>query len=80
MEVFNQLESTKLYESEEQERNSFAQRAVAVIFMQLRKVTNLKDPETKVAAVSALTSAIIGLGVISPRLAQRFLALIRGLS
>lgn len=78
--VFDLLESRQLNESEEQEKASFANRASAVLFLQLRKVNMIKDPEKKVVAVTSLTASVMALAAINSRVAQRFLSLVRALS
>lgn len=80
MQVFDKI-YTKLYEtSNQQEKTAFANRATAVIFIQLRRVNSIKNPEAKIAAVAALTSSVMALGAIDPRVASRFLSLVRALS
>lgn len=78
--VFDLLESRQLNESEEQEKASFANRSSAVLFLQLRKVNMIKDPERKILAVTSLTASVMALASVSPRVAQRFLSLVRALS
>lgn len=80
MQVFDALESHQLLESEAQERFAFANRATAIIFLQIRKVSSIKTPETKVAAIAALTSSVMALGAVNARIGQRFLSLVRSLS
>ena len=79
MEVFDIL-YTKMYESnDDQEKLAFANKATSLIFIQIRKVSAIKNPELKVCAVNSLSSAVMSLAAVNARIASRFLSLVRSL-
>ena len=83
--VFDKLERKSILEStsnkpSEAELRTYSSRNLAIIFTQLRKVTNIKDKDMRCAACCSLLAAVNSLAVIDPRQAQRFLPIIRGIN
>jgi hypothetical protein len=77
--VFDKLESRSLLEATDAENRNYASRCMSVIFMKLRQVQTIKDPEIRCAAICSLFAAVNSLAVIDMKTANRFLPLIRGL-
>ena len=77
--VFDKLESKSLLEATDAEKNNYGSRCMSVIFMKLRQVQTIKDPEVRCAAICSLLAAVNSLAVIDMKTANRFLPLIRGL-
>ena len=79
--VWDKLDGMSLLESTDQaQKNSYAQRAVTVVFMQLRRVIQIKDKDLRAVGAASLLAAVNGLASIDVRVANRFLALVRGIS
>lgn len=82
-EVFDLLdENCILNESSNTEidRTNFASRVVSVLFLQIRKVTAIKDKDLKSAAAVSLLAAVNSLAALNTNYARRFLPLVRSLS
>ncbi len=79
-EVYDKLETCKLYESTEQEKLSYANRSTAVMFMKLRQAAAIKDPEVRIAATCGLLAAINALAAVNARVADRFISLVRSIN
>ena len=81
--VWDKLDTMSLLETTDQDKiqkNSYAQRAITVVFMQLRKITTIKDKDLRAVGAAWLLAAINGLASLDVKVANRFLALVRGIS
>ena len=78
--VFDKLDSTSLMEATDAQKNSYASRCMSIIFLKLRQVQNMKDPELRCSAVCSLFAAVNSLAAIDMKIASRFLPLIRGIN
>ena len=62
--VWDKLDTMSLLETTDQDKiqkNSYAQRAITVVFMQLRKITTIKDKDLRAVGAASLLAAINGL-------------------
>lgn len=77
--VFNKLEEDNLWEAQttESDRRSFASRTMAIMFLRIREVANMKDKDARLAAVCGLIAANTALFPIDPSFARRILPLLR---
>ena len=79
-EVFDELDSNKLYEAtSESEKNNYASRVVSILFLKIRQVVNIKDKEQRTIAACSLLAAVNSLAAINVVYARRFLPLVRNL-
>lgn len=79
--VWDKLDGMSLLESTDvQQKNSYAQRAITVIFMQLRRITQIKDKDLRAVGAASLLAGINSIANIDPKVANRFLALVRAIS
>ena len=79
--VFDKLESKRLLEANvsDAELKTYASRNLAIIFLKLRQVQQIKDKDLRCSATCSLLAAINSLAVIDARMAQRFLPIVRGI-
>lgn len=79
--VFDKLESKALLEDKatDAELKTYSSRNLAIIFMQLSRIKNIKDKDLRSAATCSILAAVNSLAVIDPRQASRFLPIIRGI-
>lgn len=78
--VWDKLDGRRLVESTDAQKMSYANRAVTVVFMQLQKIRQIKDPELRAVGAASLLAAINSLAELDVSIANRFLSLVRGIS
>lgn len=80
MEVFDELNKNSLLEANNDSiKNSYANRMMTIIYLRIRQVATMTDPEKKLSASCALCAAVNSLADININYAQRFLPLLRSL-
>lgn len=82
--VFDKLETKALLEARERptdaEVKTYSSRNLAILFLKIRQVAQIKDKDLRCSAVCSLLAAVNSLATIDPRTATRFLPLIRGIN
>ena len=79
-EVFDKLDSNKLYEdANDSQKTSYANRVSSTLFLRIRQAINIKDKDQKITASCALLAAVNTLANININYANRFLPLIRSM-
>ena len=84
-EVFNELDKHSINEATsaeaalESKRNSYANRAMSILFLKIRQAMNLQNPADKIATSCALIGAVNSLACLNIDYAKRFLPILRGM-
>lgn len=81
-EVFDKLETKALHEVNGPnigEMRTFVSRNLAILFIKVRQVANMKDKDARCAATCALLASVNSLATIDVRSASRFLPMIRAI-
>lgn len=77
--VFDKLDAHSILESTDAEQRSYANRCMSVIFLKLRQAQNIKDKDLRCAAICGLFAAVNSVACLDPKVANRFLPLIRSI-
>jgi hypothetical protein len=78
--LFDKLESDCLWEiADENNRRTFASRIMAIMFLRVREVAQIKDKDIRQAAMCGLIAANAALYNIDPAYARRMLPLMRSI-
>ena len=81
--IFDKLDYKQITESTSKsdlQKSSYASRATTIIYMQIRKISQIKDPNLRAVGATSLLAAINSVANLDPTVATKFLSLVRGLS